>query len=400
MTSRRDFIGSFVTGAAATSVALPGAASAAETGQKKVRIAVLGGGFGSSFQWHEHPNCEVVAATDLYPPRRRRLRDTYRCDSVYNSFEELLRTRSKDIDAVAVFSGAPDHVKHALMCFERGLHVISAVPACLTLEDAERLRDAKEKTGLKYMMAETSYYRQACIYARRKFQAGGFGNIFFSELEYYHDGDRDKMMADKTSLYYNPDGSNSWRQGFPPMLYPTHSLGLLVGVTGERITKVSSLGWGDPEVMAKLRVNAYDNPFSNEFASMQTDRGNMVRCNQFWQIAAGGERAQWFGEKGSLYMAKQGFHPDMWHPRHGVPRPETVPDYWNSDMLPEAMRHSTGHGGSHAFLTAEFVGALMEDREPAVDLYESLAMTVPGVVAHESSRRKGEQLTVPSFDRG
>ena len=115
---------------------------------KKVRIAVLGGGFGANFQWHEHPNCEVVAATDLYQPRRQRLRDTYRCDSVYNSFEEMLRTRANDIDAVAVFSGAPDHVKHGLMCFERGLHVISAVPACLTLEDAEKLRDAKEKTGL------------------------------------------------------------------------------------------------------------------------------------------------------------------------------------------------------------------------------------------------------------
>ena len=68
-------------------------------------------------------------------------------------------------------------------------------------------------------------------------------------------------------------------------------------------------------------------------------------------------------------------------------------------MLPEAMRHSTGHGGSHAFLTAEFVSALVEDREPVIDIYESLAMTVPGIVAHASSRRQGEQLTVPSFDR-
>ncbi|MDA1315514.1 MAG: hypothetical protein O2968_19470 [Acidobacteria bacterium] len=98
-------------------------------------------------------------------------------------------------------------------------------------------------------------------------------------------------------------------------------------------------------------------------------------------------------------MAKQGFHPDMWHPRHGTPRPELIPDYWNSDILPEAMRHSTGHGGSHAFLTTEFVSALAEDREPVIDVYESLAMTVPGIVAHESSRRNGEQLTVPSFDR-
>ncbi len=64
------------------------------------------------------------------------------------------------------------------------------------------------------------------------------------------------------------------------------------------------------------------------------------------------------------------------------------------------MRHSSGHGGSHVFLAAEFINALVEDREPAVDLYEALAMTVPGIVANESSHKGGEQLTVPNFDRG
>ena len=42
--------------------------------------------------------------------------------------------------------------------------------------------------------------------------------------------------------------------------------------------------------------------------------------------------------------------------------------------------------------------ALVEDREPAIDLYEGLAMTIPGIVAHESVLKEGEQLAVPSFD--
>ena len=67
-------------------------------------------------------------------------------------------------------------------------------------------------------------------------------------------------------------------------------------------------------------------------------------------------------------------------------------------MLPEAMRHASGHDGSHTFLTAEFINALVEDREPVVNVYESLAMTVPGIVAHQSSLKSGEQLPVPSFD--
>jgi hypothetical protein len=51
------------------------------------------------------------------------------------------------------------------------------------------------------------------------------------------------------------------------------------------------------------------------------------------------------------------------------------------------------------FISAEFVNALVEDREPEIDLYESLAMTVPGIVAHQSAFKDGEQLAVPQFER-
>ena len=33
-------------------------------------MGVVGGGFGSSFQWHEHPNCIVTGVTDLRADRR------------------------------------------------------------------------------------------------------------------------------------------------------------------------------------------------------------------------------------------------------------------------------------------------------------------------------------------
>jgi len=31
-------------------------------------------------------------------------------------------------------------------------------------------------------------------------------------------------------------------------------------------------------------------------------------------------------------------------------------------------------------------------------VYEALAMTVPGIVAHQSALKQGEQLKVPAFD--
>src|SRR5205807_1028494 len=77
--------------------------------------------------------------------------------------------------------------------------------------------------------------------------------------------------------------------------------------------------------------------------------------------------------------------------------PDKTPDYF--DRLPEPMRVRTGHGNSHTFLTHEFVRAIVEDRRPAVDVYEAIAYTLPGIVAHESALRGGESLKIKDHPR-
>ncbi len=404
--SRRMFLELSGRGSALAAAAwlMPTGRAYGETSGKTIRMAVVGGGFGSTFWWHEHPNCRVTAVTDLYPARRETLKNRFSCDAVYESLEDMLR-EAKDVDAVAVFSGAPDHARHVRMCMERGWHTVSAVPTCVSLEEAEMLKEVKERTGLKYMLAESSWYRQETIFARNLFQAGAFGELFYTETEYYHDGgDPDKVTSNIGSLVYNPDGSRSWRWGFPPMLYPTHNTGFLVGVTGERVVKVSCIGWKSNQPALRehpLRTeNVYKNPFWNQTALMLTDQNHSSRCNIFWRCLASGERAQWFGDGATFYMVCDGLHGNVQRNHSQGIQPVEVPLYWkDSPMLPPAMRHDSGHGGSAIFITAEFINALLEDREPEIDLYESLAMTVPGIVAHESSFKDGEQLTVPQFER-
>lgn len=407
--TRRQFLeltGGLTAGAILASAG--NAFSADKAGDRKIRMGVVGGGFGSSFQWHEHPNCVVTGVTDLRPERREKLRKVYKCDKVYDSLEIMVK-EAKDIDAVAVFSGALDHVKHATMCMARGWHVVSAVPACHSLEEARELKDATKRTGLSYMMAETSYYRAECILMREMFKKGAMGKLFYTECEYYHDrGDLNQLGVDKKSRFYDPDGGYSWRWGYPPMLYPTHSLGYLTGVTGERIKSVSCLGWGTGD-HPYLTENAYRNPHWNQSALMQTDAGNMVRCNVFWLCAAHGERAQWFGDKATFYMGKGGVHESQLKfrtkgdtaSRYDLPTQEgggvEIPEYWKSAMLPKAMRHGSGHGNSHTFISAEFINALLEGRPPSVNIDAALAMTVPGIIANQSAHKEGEQLKVPQF---
>ncbi len=393
--SRRSFLKA-AAGAAGTVSALAAAAPVPappvwqQTSDRKVRIGVVGGRFGLSFHWHEHPNCIVEAVSDLIPQRREALQQRYRCPKAYPSLEELVKDPA--IEAVAVFTPAPDHARHVLLCFEHGKHVISAVPACMSLEEAAALKARKEQTGLTYMMAETSYYRQHTILARRLFQDGAFGEMVYCEAEYYHpwppgSGERHNLM------FYN--GERTWRYGFPPMHYPTHSTAFLVGVTRERLVKVSCVGHRptDDEMYGE-DANPYRNPFDSGMAMFLTDQGHPFRCNVCWNIHAHGERAQWFGTRGALFCPGSGGQPTAI--QLADRQTDAMPDF--TVALPPAMRVDSGHGGSHPFLTNEFVMALVEERSPAIDLYEALAYTVPGIVAHQSSLRDGEQLPIPAYD--
>jgi hypothetical protein len=56
-----------------------------------------------------------------------------------------------------------------------------------------------------------------------------------------------------------------------------------------------------------------------------------------------------------------------------------------------------GHGGSHGQLMNEFVTAILENRQPLVDIVQALNMTVSGIVAHQSALRDGEPMKIPQY---
>ncbi len=189
--SRRTFLRQAGAGAVALSAApsLVRAESAtpkAQPSSKQVRIGVVGGGFGATFQWHLHPNCKVTAVCDLREERIEKLKRVYKCDNGYKAYSEFLE--HPELDAVALFTPAPFHVKMAVEAFKLGKHVISAVPAGMSVEELEELLDVVKQTGLKYMMAETSRYRPEVLTCIDWAREGRFGEIFYSESEYHHTG--------------------------------------------------------------------------------------------------------------------------------------------------------------------------------------------------------------------
>jgi predicted dehydrogenase len=369
---------------------------------RKVRIGIVGGNFGSTFQWHLHPNCRVTAVCDIRPDRLRALSEVYRCDTGYANFREFLKHR--ELDAVGIFTPAPLHVWMATEAMKAGKHVISAVPAGMSAEELERLIETVQRMGLRYMMAETSFYRPEIVTCREWARAGKFGTIFYSEAEYHHEG--------LLSLMYDDRGFPTWRYGFPPMHYPTHCIGMVVPVTGERLAEVQAVGWGDGHEI--LQTNPYGNPFWNTTAFFKTSGGHSTRISVFWHVAAGGtERGQFYGDRLSYIMERPEGSPDTVIEikkegrtvldANGYPEGEVAiqayrqPNHW--ETLPPPLRVKSGHGGSHTFLTHEFISAIVEDRHPAVNVWEAAAYTLPGIVAHQSALRGGEPMKIRDYGR-
>jgi predicted dehydrogenase len=331
----------------------------------------------------------VVAVCDARELYAAHLGSAFHCRREYTDYEAFLK--HPNMDAVAVFTPAPLHAEMSIQAMEAGKHVISAVPAGMNIEELERLLECVKRTGLNYMMAETSYYRPEIITCREWSEEGRFGTIFYAESEYHHHGLIDWM--------FDEEGKPNWRHGLPPMLYATHNTGLVIPVMRERLVEVQAVGWGDDHPV--VRENAYNNPFWNTIAFFKTSGGNSVRISICWHGALGGtERGSFYGDKLSYIMARPESSPNTivsLQDGKAVSEAYEQPDHF--DRLPEPMRVKTGHGNSHTFLTYEFVQSIIEQRRPAIDIYESLAYTVPGIIAHEAALRGGELLKIPDYGK-
>ena len=109
----------------------------------------------------------------------------------------------------------------------------------------------------------------------------------------------------------------------------------------------------------------------------------MLMCKGISKLVV--ERGRVFGEKGWMDGTEY----------HGVAK--ELPDTSRPPLPPGVP--AGGHGGSHGHLSNDFIMSIIEDRQPLVNVYAALAMTVPGVIAHRSALKDGETLAVPQYDR-
>ena len=350
---------------------------------RKLRVGIAGYGacqFGAQFGFQNHPNVEVVAVTDLIPERCDGLAKACRCEKQYPSLEEMVKDDA--IEAVFVATDAPHHVDHAIAAMEHGKHVASAVPAFWggTPEQAYKLYETVKKTGLHYGMFETSAFHDDVYAQRMIYHAGGFGEIVYTEGEYFH-------YAPVSTASYN-----NWRVGMPVMWYPTHASAYYTCVTFGSFTEVSCRGKKSINHFRQPENNVYGNCFGTEVGLFRTSTGGMARIavsfdTPGWSCEVGRSRGQLasFAEESKFCGA--------------TPEAQAIYDKLNirKPALPPSV-DAGGHGGSHGYLMNNFVESILKDVDPLVDVALALNTTMCGVIAHESALKDGELMKIPQFE--
>ncbi len=389
-----------------------------------LRIGVCGAGaFAGSFipLFQAHPLVGEVSLAEVLPERRAEQAVRFGVQRTFANLDELC---ASDVDAIALFTQRWLHGPQAVQALQAGKHVYSAVPAAAALDEVAALVRTVEQTGLIYMTGETSYYYPACVYCRDRFRRGDFGRFVYGEGEYLHD------MSHGFYEAFQHSGGDAWKQtaGFPPMLYPTHSVSMILAVTGARMTQVSCLGYRDQheDGIFTPRGNLWGNVFSDETALFRTSDGGMARINEFRRVGHHGRRSVRLSLFGTEACFEEHPERDVWVTRdmriEDVTEQLTCAPFRPEDMdlrlrdgeqsdfyaglapahhrarLPQEFRGKrNGHNGSHQFLVDDFVRAVAENKLPPNHVWAAARYDVPGLIAHQSAQQEGAILAIPDF---
>ncbi|MDA8063129.1 MAG: Gfo/Idh/MocA family oxidoreductase [Actinomycetota bacterium] len=393
-----------------------------------MKLGVVGTGqFAGSFihLWQLHPGVDEIYCTDLIPERAEEHRQRFHLAGVHRDFAEML---DSDVDAVAIMTQRWTHGELVLSALEAGKHVYSAVPMASSADEIERIVARVADTGLIYMMGETSYYNPAVIWARQQIEAGVFGRVFYSEGDYVHDMDNGFYAA------YQYSGGENWKAtaSYPPMLYPTHAVGGVLGAVPTYAVSVSCIGVPDDrgDGVFDKAVSMFGNDFSNMSALFELADGGIMRTNELRRVGhPGGVHESRFRYYGTDAVMEQTSTGAAFSDRSGI-RDISELFYTHERQVPggdltgldPALVHSfrsgtavvqdrsrlpreldgapSGHEGSHHFLADDFVRAVNTGAQPMLNAWTAARFTMPGIVAMESARRQGARLPIPDLGPG
>lgn len=106
------------------------------------------------------------------------------CD-ILDSFDDLIK--HKDVDIIDITTPNAMHYDEVLKSASAGKHIIIEKPICMDLKELQGELDAIRKAKVKTQTGFASRWNPHIESIKNMIAKGGLGDIFFTEVDYYHE---------------------------------------------------------------------------------------------------------------------------------------------------------------------------------------------------------------------
>ncbi|MBR7096043.1 MAG: Gfo/Idh/MocA family oxidoreductase [Clostridia bacterium] len=305
----------------------------------------------------------------------------------YENYETMLDEAG--LDLVIVETGADIHAKFIIKALERNINVLTDIPVVASLEEAEDLWRAAERSTAMISVGANPNEQKFTVFLKDFYKRGLLGEPFAMEAEYIHWW----LPGSPVERILNENGE--WRKLLSPIRYCTHSLGPLLTILDEPLRKVSCFSChGRSPVDDYLEADKTD----MQSAQFQTDSGVIVRFQRNGRCRAeiGYHNYRVFGSEGYVERIDRFGKPMI---RYNSTKEENnALREMTGEYMPPGYENNASisrfHGGMDYVMLLKVYTALREGLPAPISLKEGLAMTIPGIYAEESAKRNGEILRI------
>ncbi len=361
---------------------------------EKINVGIAGAcGRGASFRFACEASgiLKIHAVCDINREKLEQARINLAAEEKYLDYSQMLE--KSDIQAVVIATPMNCHVPQAIAALKKGIHVLSEVPAAVSIEECKDLVLTARKSKAIYMMAENYTYIKTNVIVKELVKNGLFGQLYYGEGEYIHEL---KQLNEITTW------RRIWQTGINGITYGTHSLGpILQWMQTDRVARLCCVGSGhhykDP------RGNFYENEDSCVMlckmgsdalvkirVDMLSDRPHAMTNYQLQGTDGCYESARASGERNRIWLRSRNKEMD-WMDIEQLGN-EFLPEEWK---MQAELALKTGHGGGDFFEIMDFADAISGKKKCPIGIDEAMDMTIPGLISQQSIKQNNIWLDVP-----
>ncbi len=302
---------------------------------------------------------------------------------IYSSYQEMFEREmmlpeGERMDFVTIVTPNRWHFEPAMMALEGGFHVVVDKPMTFSLEEAKKLRDKVEETGLVLALTHVYSAYPAVKEAKERIAKGEFGKLRRVYVEYTQGWLSQRIeLLGGNNAGWRTDPKQSGKAGAIGDI-GTHAWHLSEYITGLKVL----------EICADLNTFAPGRPIDDDGAAfLRYENGvkGVLTATQIGSGEANNIRIRVYGEKGGLEWRQM--DPNILYLKWGN-RPMEIVDIGNNGYLGECalLNTRTPAGHPEGFM------------EAFANIYRNFSLTVRALKNGETPR--AEDLDFPTVYDG